>query len=402
VVNVEVTERSGEVPLALTPWDQGTLEEEGGRPAWGSGFVLDSRGFVVTNHHLVEGALALRVRFLDGRQIPAQLVGADPETDLALLRLVGTLQGLAPLTLGSSDDLNVGDWVLALGNPLGENVTASVGILSAKARTLQRGAYGDFLQTDAAIHPGNSGGPLLGLDGRVVGINTALLGGSTGIGFAIPSSVLRLLLPQLLKRGRVTRGWIGAYVTPLTPELSKRLGVPETAGAAVTECMPGSPAEHGGLQPDDVILRLDGRAVASAEALIRMLSERRPGTTLALSVLRGGRTRTVRLTVGDLPDWEPVPRAGAVPDPLQRFGLLLEPAPEGDDGVRLSFVRSGSLAAEAGLREGAVVHEAGGEAVHRPEELQEALVRAPQGTRLLLRVELPGLPHLRLRALRIP
>jgi serine protease Do len=404
VVNVQVIERSGQVPPALSPWDRSAPDEASVTPGTGSGFLIDANGLVLTNHHLVESALLIHVTLADGRRVEARRVGSDPTTDVALLRLDGVSAGLPTLKLGDSSRLEVGDWVVALGNP-GQTVTASIGILSAKARSLQRGSAGDFLQTDAAIHPGNSGGPLLNLKAEVVGLNTALLGGGTGVGFAVSSAALQTLIPQLMKHGHMSRGWVGAYVKELTPLLARKLAAPVRHGAVVTFRLADSPAARAGLQQDDVITRIDRQNVESASWLVRALVSKSPGTTLGFTVYRGKKKAELRVQVGELPEWQTVesPEGEEMPrDPLEVLGFTLEEVPGGKAGALVSFVRPGSPAAQAGLREGALIQEAAGRVVHSAQEVNRLLRQARSGSRLLLRLQLPQLPYPRLRALRIP
>jgi serine protease Do len=413
VVNVEVVDRSAAAPPALSPWDRTTPDEASIRPGTGSGFVIDPSGIVLTNHHLIENARLIYVTLVDGRRIEAHFAGADPATDVALLRFVPSdnASGEAPpqfpsLKLTDSDHLKVGDWLVALGNPSGPSVTASVGIVSAKSRSLQRGpATGDFLQTDAAIHPGNSGGPLLNLRGEVVGLSTALMGGGTGIGFAVASHTLLQLLPQLEKNGHVARGWLGAYVKDLTPELALKLGVPVKRGAVVTSRLADSPASRGGLDQDDVITRADARPVESASVLVHTLLQKSPGSILSLTVFRAKKRIDLRLRIGELPEWLPVESSDdgeAALDPFDVLGFTLASSADPKSGPRIDFVRPGSPAALAGLCEGAVIREAAGVVVHTAKEVEDRLRRARRGSAFLMRIDVPQLAYPRLRAVRVP
>jgi serine protease Do len=229
------------------------------RQGSGSGFIIDPKGLVLTNNHVVEGAVAIRVRLDDGRSFDAEIVGRDPLTDVAVIQLKGKVENLATVKLGDSDALRVGDWVVAIGNPFGLASSVSSGILSARARDIHSGPYDDFLQTDAAINPGNSGGPLFNLKGEVVGINTAIVGGGTGIGFAVPSNLVKALLPHLEKDGAVTRAWLGIGIQDLTQDLAKAMQLPVTEGAIVSQVNDGSPAGKAGMRADDVIVAIDGQ-----------------------------------------------------------------------------------------------------------------------------------------------
>src|SRR5579859_4088199 len=230
--------------------------------ALGSGFIVDAQGHVVTNAHVVEQADQVRVKLADEREFDAKVKGRDPKLDLALLELVGA-QGLPYVSLGSSEALRVGEYVVAIGNPFGLGNTVTTGIVSAKSRAIGAGPYDDFIQTDASINPGNSGGPLFNLKGEVVGINTAINPNGRGIGFAIPSDALKEVLGQLIGTGHVARGWLGVAIQPVDAALGKALGTGSSKGALVAEVAPGGPAEHAGFKPGDVILSLDGASVPS-------------------------------------------------------------------------------------------------------------------------------------------
>lgn len=269
------------------------------RDGSGSGFVFDSGGKILTNHHVIAGAHAIGVEFKDGRSLLAEVIGADPLTDLAVLQVPA--QGLLALPLGDSERLRVGDWVIAIGNPFGLEHTVSAGIISAKERTSRDvnlgdpDAYYSFLQTDASINPGNSGGPLLDLSGRVVGINTAINQGANNIGFAIPVNMIAELLPRLLRDGKVNRAAIGVRVDDVGPEDAKRLGLAGRDGALIVEVVPGGPADTGGVLPGDVVVQLDGRPIHSPEGLRFAASLARIGHATEVSVVRGGQRKTLHI-----------------------------------------------------------------------------------------------------------
>ncbi len=233
---------------------------------------------------MVEGAFNIRVKFDDGRTLEAEVLGRDPLTDIALIKLKSPPANLPVLQLGDSDAMRVGDWVVAIGNPFGLASSVSAGILSAKAREIGATQYDDFLQTDAAINPGNSGGPLFNLRGEVIGMNTAIVSGGAGIGFAVPSNLAKALIPQLEKNGSVTRGYIGVKLQNLTPELAKALNVPQTTGALINEVTKNSPGDKAGLKSDDVVVSLDGKKVDSNSALTPPVALRPPGSTVTLGV----------------------------------------------------------------------------------------------------------------------
>ncbi|MFY2563582.1 trypsin-like peptidase domain-containing protein [Corallococcus terminator] len=387
--------------------------EEGPRQGLGSGFVIDARGLVLTNNHVVADATEIRVQFPDGRELAAKVLGTDPLTDVAVLQLQGDVKGLPVVKLGDSDALRVGDWVVAIGNPFGLASSVSLGILSAKARDIQVGPFDDFLQTDAAINPGNSGGPLFNLHGEVVGINTAIIGQGSGIGFAVPSSLVKELLPQLEKDGAVTRGWLGVAVQDLTPDLGGALGVTNAEGAIVTEVNEGTPAAEAGLKPDDIIVTAGGRPIASGRALTRAVALKAPGSELPLTVYRGGKKTELKATLGTRPDLEGVarrkpPEEHAEP-PHQRVGLSLsdmdprlsraQELPRA--GALVTDVVPGSSAERSGLVPGMVVVEADGQPVRRATDLARVLKESEPGKSVLLRVAVPG-GRRELRALTAP
>lgn len=275
----------------------------------GSAFVYDADGLILTNNHVIENASEIRVTFGKRKEMTATVVGRDPPTDIAVLRV--DEKGLPFLPLGDSDTARVGDWVVAIGNPFGLSHTVSAGIVSAKERTSQdvRGlgdgtGYYNFIQTDASINPGNSGGPLLDMDGRVVGINTAIRAQANNIGFAIPVNMVKELLPRLIRDGKIARSAIGISVSSVTADDVERLGLPEPRGALVRLVLPGGPANRAGLQVDDVILDFEGRAIAGPEQLRWLASLAGVGKAVTVKVLRGKREMTVKLTLSELPSAE--------------------------------------------------------------------------------------------------
>ena len=264
----------------------------------GSGVIIHGQGYIVTNEHVVEDTEAIQVRLATGQKYPAEVVGKDPKTDLALLRI--RAEGALPVApVGNSDTLEVGDWVLAIGNPFGFDHSVTAGIVSGKGRVLGSGPYDDFIQTDAAIHPGNSGGPLFNLQGEVVGITTAIIPRSQ-FGFAIPSNVAKPILLQLKARGRVTRGWLGVVIRQATAAGTEFPPVGETQGALVSEVMAGSPAERAGIQPGDLILRFGGKPVVEVRDLPRMVAATPVGTEIEVGIQQDGKPKTVRIRVGEL------------------------------------------------------------------------------------------------------
>ena len=286
--------------------DQPGRDFEGPRQGSGSGFVIDREGYILTNHHVIDGAERITVTLSDGRTLRGEVVGADPAIDVALLRVEA--QGPLPeAPLGNSDDLRVGEWVCAIGNPLGYVHSVTVGVVSFIGRKLFDPSLDDYIQTDAAINFGNSGGPLINAAGEVVGINSAISSRASNIGFAVPINQAVAILPQLKKSGRVSRGFIGVGLTDVTPALQRALGLSVSKGAMVQDVSPASPAERAGLRPYDVILEVDGEQMLSNEELIREISARLPGSVARLEILRDGRRHSTQVKLAERPPRERQP-----------------------------------------------------------------------------------------------
>ncbi|MBN1210133.1 MAG: Do family serine endopeptidase [Myxococcaceae bacterium] len=424
VVNVDVTARVGsERGFAQGPLDRffGRPDGSGREPVRqgaGSGVLVNPKGLVLTNNHVVADAVSITVRLDDGRSFPAEVVGRDPLTDVALLKIKSKVENLPSVALGDSDALRVGDWVLAIGNPFGLASSVSLGILSAKARDIQSGPYDDFLQTDAAINPGNSGGPLFNMKGEVIGINTAIVGGngggSTGIGFAVPSSLITALLPQLEKEGSVTRGYLGIGIQDLTADIAKALNLPVTEGAIVNDVSSGGPSAKAGMKADDVIVAIDGKKVGSANALTRTVALKRPGSTSTLTLYRNGKQQEVKVKLGTRPDIEGVSRRAprqAEESSKARVGLSLSDLDartaqqagfRSREGALITDVVPGSPADRAELAPGMLVVEANRKPVRSADDLAELIRATPSGGTLLLRVTAPGSDSRFLRALQVP
>jgi serine protease Do len=278
------------------------------RRSLGSGVVIDPGGVALTNAHVVEGGGQIEVTMLDGTKYPAKVIGTDRKTDLAVLRLQAPGKTFAYLPLGDSDAVRVGDWVIAVGSPFGLNATVTSGIVSAKARQIGAGPYDDFLQTDAAINPGNSGGPLVNMRGEVIGINTAIVRGGSGIGFAIPANLARRIASELVASGSVARGWLGVSLQPLTPDLAASFATKDRRGVLISEVTPGSPAARGGLKAGDVVLEMNATKVETPGDLARAVGLARPGTETTLRVWRNGAERTLKVTLAQGPSEAAVSR----------------------------------------------------------------------------------------------
>ena len=271
----------------------GNAPERMPRRGLGSGVVIDPSGIALTNAHVVDGASSIEVVTVDGAKHKAKVLGLDKKTDLAVLQLEGNGKQFPFVALGNSDEAQVGDWVIAVGSPFGLNATVTSGIVSAKARQIGAGPYDEFIQTDAAINPGNSGGPLVNMRGEVVGINTAIVRGGSGIGFAIPSNLAKRVASELRTSGKVTRGWLGVSIQPLTSDLATSFGVKESKGALVSDVSADSPAARAGVKSGDVILEFNGKKVEDPSALARAVAVAKPGETAKLTVLRDRQQQTI-------------------------------------------------------------------------------------------------------------
>jgi serine protease Do len=354
----------------------------------GSGFIINPGGFIVTNNHVVDGATTIQVKIADGRELPAKVVGRDSKTDLALLKVEAI--GLPVIPLGDSSRLQVGEPVMAIGNPFGLEQTVTSGIVSAIGRVIGQGPYDDFIQTDASINPGNSGGPLIDSRGEAVGINAAIFsqsGGSVGIGFAIPVDQAKSVVAQLAQSGHVARGWLGVSIQPLTPELAKGFGLPDQSGALVAGVQEGSPAAKAGVKAGDVITEYEGRKVSRSGELPRMVAATPAGRPVPITILRGGKPVSLVATITALQE-EPQQTA-ARSEGKQNLGLGVETLtptvarelglPEAR-GVVVRSVGGSSPAADAGVRPGDVIVEVDHQRVASVAEMKRALDRHPKNT----------------------
>ena len=359
------------------------------RQALGTGVIIDPNGYVVTNEHVIHEADEVRVHLADDRELKAEVVGRDPRVDIALLKIKGA-SGLPAAPLGVSDTLRVGEYVLAVGNPFGLGHTVTLGIVSAKARTIGAGPYDDFIQTDASINPGNSGGPLFNWRGEVVGINTAIRAGANGIGFAIPIDEVKDVLPQLREKGHVERGRLGLGFQPVTADLADAMGLDGTKGALVSQVEPGGAAARAGIKERDVILAVNGTPVGHAEELPRRIARNQPGTIVDLTIIRDKQRREVKATLDALPD-DPTPASaqgqnsiGPAPEKSQtagKLGVQASDAPGG--GARVEDIEND---AARDLVPGDVIVELNGAPVRDAAGLRAASTRLKPGSTAIVKV----------------
>lgn len=370
------------------------------RRSLGSGVIVDPRGYIVTNNHVIENAEEIEVRFSDERRFEAEVVGSDPPTDLAVIRILAD-ETFPYVGFGSSEKLVVGEWVLAMGNPFGFGHTVTAGIISAKGRVIGQGSYDDFIQTDAAINPGNSGGPLVNMRAEVVGINSNIIsnsGGNMGIGFAIPSDMTRKIYEQLVTDGKVTRGWLGVSIQSLTPELARSFGLDDTHGALVSELLgDDTPAARAGLQAGDIIVEFNGEPVESNNHLVHLVADVSPGETVTVKYYRDGELQSTEVTMAlRTIDSNVITSDEGGPNDGGRLGisgqnlterLANEIGATSRSGVMLMEVEPDSPAEDAGLRQGDIIIEANREQVRNTEDLQRLIADVPAGGDLLLRIE---------------
>jgi serine protease Do len=361
----------------------------------GSGFIIDSDGHILTNNHVVEDADEIKVILKDHKEFEAKVIGRDPKTDLALIKIKSG-KGLQPIRLGNSDELRVGDWVMAIGNPFGLEHTVTAGIVSAKGRVIGAGPYDNFIQTDASINPGNSGGPLINLKGEVVGINTAIIAQGQGIGFAIPINTAKELLPQLKEKGKVTRGWLGVMIQKVTPDLARSFNLKDESGALVGDVTPGGPADKAGIKPGDIIIEFDGKPIKEMNELPRLVAAVPAGKTVEVKVLRDGKPMTFKVQIQDLDDRQV---AAGPSSEKQRLGLAVrEMTPElarryrmdYEPGILVIEVLEGSIAEEAGIQEGDLIKEINRKPVRDLKTYQSLVGSVKKGGNLLFRIKREG------------
>jgi serine protease Do len=359
-----MTPPDGRSPQPPTP----TLQE---RRSLGSGFVIDAEGYVVTNNHVIEQADEVMVRFADDRSYPAKVVGRDARLDIALLKLEAAA-AMSPVVLGDSDALRVGEYVIAVGNPFGLGHTVTMGIVSAKDRTIGAGPYDDFIQTDASINPGNSGGPLFNLRGELVGINTAIHRQGQGIGFAIPINMVRDVVLQLREKGHVSRGKLGVTFQPVSEDIARAMGLDRPRGALVSAVEPGGPADRAGLKVGDLIVEVNGTQLSRSHELPRLVAANAPGASVRIGYVREGKQRLATVTLDALEaDTKGIDKASKASPSPSRFGLTMQR--HADGGVVVTGV-TGTLAGK--LARGDVIEAVDGARVTAPDQVFAGLSRA--------------------------
>ena len=403
VVNVSTKRVEGGTQTMKSPFGQGDPFEQfykqyGEQPkhsvrSMGSGFVINPTGHIITNNHVVENATEIMVKLSDGREFTAKVVGRDPKTDLALLKVEAT--GLPTIALGDSAEVKVGEPVMAIGNPFGLEQTVTTGIVSATGRVIGQGPYDDFVQTDASINPGNSGGPLINARGQAIGINAAIFsqtGGSVGIGFAIPSNQAKTVVAQLAETGRVSRSYLGVSIQPLTQELAKGFGLTEAKGALVATVTEDSPAMKAGIKAGDVIVEYDGRKVGSSDELPKLVAVTPAGREVPVAVIRDGKTIRLQAKVAALeePDQKVAGEAGE----KGKLGVSVEPVTpaiakqlglkDGNSGVVVRRVEDGSPAANAGIQPGDVILEVDRQPVKDVAGLKSLVAKHAKGTPMVV------------------
>ena len=365
------------------------------RRGLGSGFIIDAKGLILTNNHVVENAEKITVKLSDQREFSAKIVGRDPRTDIAVIQITEGKDSFPVAPMGDSSNLEVGEWIVAMGSPFGLDNTLTAGVVSAKGRHIGAGPYDNFIQTDASINPGNSGGPLVNLRGEVVGVNTAIFsrsGGNLGIGFAIPINLAKEILPELIKTGKVTRGWLGVSIQRVTPDLAKSLGLEKSRGALVASVSEESPAAQAGIKVGDVIAEYDGKPVEDSNQLPILVARSDVGETVEVTVIRDRKRIPVTVKVGELKEQEVVasaPRTGKLglavqnltPEIAESLGLNRA------NGAVITSVQPQSAAAEVGLRRGDVILEVNRKRIGNASEFQKAVNQVKPGENILFLVQ---------------
>lgn len=358
----------------------------------GSGIIIDRDGYIVTNNHVVENADEIKVKLANGKEFEAKIIGRDPKTDLALIKIKAS-SDLQPLKMGNSEEIKVGSWVVAIGSPFGLEQTVTAGIVSAKGRIIGSGPYDNFIQTDASINPGNSGGPLISMKGEVVGINTAIVASGQGIGFAIPVDTAKEVLLQLKDKGKVTRGWLGVGIQEVTPELAKSFGIKEKKGALVAEVFKDGPADKAGIEQGDIITGFDGKEIAESKDLPRIVAATPVGKSVSVKLSKNGNLITREVKVGQMEEnttetaKAPVGKQIGIavqkitPEIAQALGL------KNSAGVVVTQVEPGSPADESGIQRGDVVREVNRKPFKDVEGFLNMIEKAKDGSSILLLIQ---------------
>ncbi|OPY69855.1 MAG: putative periplasmic serine endoprotease DegP-like precursor [Syntrophorhabdaceae bacterium PtaU1.Bin034] len=383
---------SGEFDAFLKKFFGDIPDRELKQRSLGSGVIIDKVGYILTNYHVVQRAADITVRLTDGREFKAKVIGRDSKSDLSLIKISSPAQDLPVLPLGDSDRMRVGDWVLAVGNPFGLAHTVTQGIISATGRVIGTGPYDNFLQTDAPVNPGNSGGPLVNLRGEVVGITTAIVATGQGIGFAIPSNMAKNVVNQLREKGKVIRGWIGVSVQAVTPEIAESFGMKERRGALIGDVVPEGPAQAAGLRRGDIIVRFNNKDIKTMTDLPLLVAQAPVGSTVPVTILREGKEMNINLKIGELPEEKTAaPSKQAVRE--SDFGMSLEDITpslqkkmklQDKTGVVVIDVAQGSPAEDAGIEAGDVIKEVNRTPVKNLAEYKTAVAKIKKGSPILL------------------
>ena len=388
------SETQQERPFSPEPNSDGPTPKSG--IALGSGFFVSGDGYVVTNNHVVANGTSFEITTDSGKTYQAKVIGTDPQTDLALIKVSASMD--FPYVRLAADVPRIGDWVLAVGNPFGLGGTVTAGIVSARGRDIGAGPYDDFIQIDAPVNLGNSGGPTFNVKGEVIGVNTAIFspsGGSVGVAFDIPAETVKFVVQQLKDKGHVTRGWIGVQIQSVTPEIAEAIGLKNAEGALVARLEPNSPAGKGGIEVGDVITSVNGEAVKESRDLGRRIAPIAPGTSTKFGIYRNGQEKTITVTLGKFPPTSTEAKAEEKKAPSEApvLGLTLAPASAvagaGDQGVVITEIGPGSRAAESGLQTGDVIIDVGHRAVNKPADVRKMVEEARTQSKrsVLLRIK---------------
>ena len=359
----------------------------------GSGFIIDKEGFIITNNHVVEKAEEIKLKLVDGREFDAKVIGRDPKTDLAIIKISSVFKDLPVLSLGDSDKTRVGYWVLAVGNPFGLEHTVTQGIISARGRAIGAGPYDNFLQTDAPINPGNSGGPLVNLKGEVIGINSAIIASGQGIGFAIPINMAKSVISQIKETGKVTRGWIGVSIQAVTPEIAKAFGIKEARGALVGDVITGGPADSAGIQRGDIIIAFNGKKVKSMSDLPRIVAETPVGKDANMTIIRDGKKMSLKVPVAEMTEEK---LASQMTPRDEKLGMTVDDITpqlaqelniKDETGVIVTDIEPHGLADDAGIEVGDIIKEINRKSISSVKDFKGAMKKTEKGEPTLFLVK---------------